>query len=168
MSIKVSEVERLLLVNQFRLLALSSDKDERESLERSAEIFERGYVANYGDALGQIRDWKELSEEQSQHVLDVLNMFTAIRNAKEDGIAFPDDPRMALSYAGFEDASHSLYAKFLIEKMGRYEWLKDPNWNLPTTWKYLPMLAIWRALPNSMKLGTADLAAMATAVEKIK
>jgi uncharacterized protein YfbU (UPF0304 family) len=158
-----------MLANQLRLLAIGTkDKDEKESLETRAEIFERGYVEDYDHAFGLVSDWGEFSEEQSQYVLDVLNMFTAIQRAKEDGVAFPEDPRMALSYAGFEDAGHSLYAKFLAEKMDKYAYLVDPKFNLPTSWKYRPMLSVWKSLANNMQLRDNDLVALAAAVEAIK
>src|ERR1700719_4565191 len=103
MSMELTEVERLILANQYRILALLSPPDEKKSHETSAEIFERGYTQNYKDGFGQVRDWKTLPEEKCKKVIDVLEMFTAIKNAKEDGVDFSGLDLTSLSFSGFEE-----------------------------------------------------------------
>lgn len=117
---KLTEVERLILWNQCRILAALYPKEASDHAE-FAEILQRGYEQHYGDHARHIEE--ELPEEQSREVSDILSMFESIKDSFE---ALEDqsgiEPRN-IQFRGFDEGeeSHLLgYTSFVLNKEGRF------------------------------------------------
>src|SRR5258708_31181719 len=81
---KLTHVERVLLINQFSIRKVLEKTDGYDQI---IEILTQGYEMFYGDAFFNISG--ELSEADCRFVLDVLSMYEAIeffkRSAPNDG-----------------------------------------------------------------------------------
>jgi uncharacterized protein len=98
---KLTKVERLLLVNQFLILeSLYPDDAKHYSMQRQA--LEEGYTRQYDQLFKGIHD-DELSEEQCKQVVDILDMYRAITTTAKD---LPTDSRLRddynLKFRGFD------------------------------------------------------------------
>ncbi|WP_344341984.1 YfbU family protein, partial [Streptomyces rhizosphaericus] len=77
---EISKAERLILANQFRILAESNPQDKH--LIR-AEILERGYEALYNDEIFNLLS-EEMDQEEGDFVIDVLSMYRGIDDSYEN------------------------------------------------------------------------------------
>ena len=76
---QLNNFERLLLMNQYRILSLL-DQSNAEHYNKLRDALEHGYVASYRDDLfAGIRDG--LSVEQCAFVLEVMNMYDALQRS---------------------------------------------------------------------------------------
>lgn len=97
---KLTETERLMLINQNKILALL-DPDEKEHHERLVEILESGYEGLYDELTMGLRE--PMSQADSDLVIDVLNMHVAIRDvAQAEGVDIMDGDNWALQMRGFD------------------------------------------------------------------
>ncbi|MGC2299507.1 MAG: YfbU family protein, partial [Acidobacteriaceae bacterium] len=97
MAITLSRTERLILANQFQILA-TLKPDEADNYSSLIEIAERGFSERYGDLFSGIHA-EELSPEECAHVGRVLEMFWNLQDSvdqleapeelKADDVIFP-------------------------------------------------------------------------------
>lgn len=80
---KLSQVERLMLSNQFKILERLYP-EEKEFFEEDRKAIEEGYVIHYKEILDRFVSPDELSEEASREVLDILSMYRSITFSYED------------------------------------------------------------------------------------
>lgn len=73
---KLSKVERLMLVNQYLILE-GLYPDEKEFYANNRKAIEEGFELHYSDLFAGISD-KTLTEKECREVLDILDMFRAI------------------------------------------------------------------------------------------
>jgi uncharacterized protein YfbU (UPF0304 family) len=144
---KLTELERLMLMNQYRILA-SLDESNSYQHTQYADILQRGHVGLYGDMFDSLSEGS--SEEDLNEVDDILTMFNFIDNALE---ALAPEQRQQLdlkklSFSGF-DGNHDKHysiARFLIEKMDRFQEYAGQQLNSHTSSslpKYRKMLSVF-------------------------
>lgn len=143
----LTPTERLILRNQFEILALL-DPDGRREYEEQIAVVERGYEYQYRDLFQVLSD--PMPVESSQEVWDILVMYETLqrRAAALKSKKIPEDD---LPFPGFdgndeEEVTYMAYTRFIVEKMQRFVNLKREDFNshremLPT---YRRMLATWR------------------------
>ncbi|MFP5111611.1 YfbU family protein [Bacillaceae bacterium C204] len=145
----LSKVERLILINQFTILEKLNP--EEHSYELNKEILVNGYKHNYGEIFECLHD--EVSEEVSQEVWDILQMYRSLnfsyRNLEDKG----DIDETSLKFRGFDgnnETNHMVYARFVLHDLDRYKELwndeKYPDYNThsPRIGKYRRMLSVWQ------------------------
>ena len=142
MNIKPTAVERLILANQYRILA---KLEHEEAFERKAEALMEGHAFFYGN-VPELYD--ELSETDTRYVLDVLQLFaslsTSYRQLSDKSGIKPSD----VEFYGFDGNNEVDFLGFAqaLKKNGRYtETLSGKlNSHMPTTEMYERMLGGWR------------------------
>jgi uncharacterized protein YfbU (UPF0304 family) len=145
----LSNLERLQLVNQYRIL----EKIDPENADHWAEcikILREGYTMFYGTVFDPV--WDELSYEDCRYVMNVLDMHDVLRRSfdkldDKSGIAEHD-----VEFWGFSgnEESHLLCFAGYLKETGKWETLlkdkKELDSHLPTTWRYRPMLEKWESI----------------------
>ena len=122
----LSITERQILANQFKILS-KLEKDDSQLYSLKIEILEQGYRKHY-DKVYDVSP-TEACEEICKETVEILSMFRYIFNA----IPFLSDEEIEsldffkLRFKGFDAQSnaHYSYAKFLIEKLGKWQEHRD-------------------------------------------
>lgn len=136
-NMKFTPVERMILINQFRILERLYPDD---GYEVKRKILENGYTLNYKWLM--LMDEEEMPEEDCRFVFDVLDMFRAIHNS-DGNIPFK-------GFDGNYEPDFYGYASFLIMDEKKYQELvnysdyPDVNSHTPMADKYRRMLTIWK------------------------
>jgi uncharacterized protein YfbU (UPF0304 family) len=154
---KLSRTERWILANQYRILELL-DPGEAEGHARAREALENGYEVAY-DWLCEDVDRRGLSEEECTEVIDILDMFEAIRRVEDkSGI---DEWRTKFGgFDGNNEAAQMGFARYFCENGHRFAELdKGDNFNshCPTLQRYRPMLREWKSSKDKYNLTRNDL-----------
>jgi uncharacterized protein YfbU (UPF0304 family) len=160
---RLTPVERLLLSNQFQILA-ALHPEEAERYEELSEILDRGYEALYDRAF-EAQFEEPLTAADGQEVIDVLAMYEALQRAYD---ALPDKgglPPEAVAFPGFDPRSEHQagFAKFYCEADGgRFQTVRrlppDFTSRRPMRARYHAMLHRWQECPDKVHLTAADLA----------
>jgi uncharacterized protein len=144
---KLQKKERLLLINQYKILA-ALDKSEESHYLELIEILERGYSIFYS----VIDEWvaEDMPEEEGRFVLEVLDLYRAIEDVKRSS---KDSQLIGHTYSvfpGFDGNNESEYlgfCRFLIDKQGKFQEQKQylqkndgMNSHMPMVEKYQRML----------------------------
>ena len=139
----LSKTERLILANQYRILALL-EPDQAESHDTIREALENGYVAAYERVFDWIDD--DLTEEDCRLVVDSLTVYEALhRSAQKMADKTGIDERL-LSYPGFDgnnEAQHLGYLRHVVRKEGRFDYLKFDSKDLNS---HMPMIPIYERM----------------------
>jgi uncharacterized protein YfbU (UPF0304 family) len=150
MTIELNAKERLILRNQYELLyRLSEKKDERNWYQTAIEIVEWGYEANYEDLFPSADD--RLTPEECMFVINVLRMYEKITEAVEKlGVKPPEDINYWAKFRGFHESKYIRYARFLIEKEGKFSSFDHHNLDSHhgTVGKYQNMVCIFESLQS--------------------
>lgn len=163
---KLTETERLTLINQNKILALL-DPDEKEHHERLVQILERGYEFLYSEMTDPLSE--PLSRDDSEFVYDVLDMHLAIRAVAEaEGIDLTDGDNSRLQMGGFDgNNEHGLlsFANFVaLEDGSAYqEFLvgrQFPNSHSRSRDLHQRMLSEYQALGGASGLQAAGVAGL--------
>lgn len=128
---KLSEIERLTLINQYTILAkLSAEDHEKEDYELKIEILENGFERRYRDLIDFL--FEPMPEEDSIYVNDVLDFYEDVHFAFNK---LPDDEKdenleYKVKFKGFDlnDAEQSKlysYADFMINKYDGWHYLRE-------------------------------------------
>lgn len=146
---KLTKVERLILSNQYMILAKLYPDDEEQYIN-DREIVTSGYVYNYDSLFDVIEE--EFSHDQCRYVLDILEMhrtllfsFNELKESDRDGLDLSD-----VKFRGFDgnnDGKCLAYTEFFIDRLQRYGELQNPggyNSHSNTSYRYRPMLNKWR------------------------
>lgn len=160
---EISQRDRLMLINQYKILA-NLDKDDADHYKELISILENGYTIFYS----QLDVWvsNEMPEEEGRFVLDVLDLYRAIEDIKR---ATKDDRLLRHSYSffhGFDgnnETAHMGFCRFLIERQGKFQeqkqyLLKNDNLNshMPMIDKYSRMLEEARNLPDKWRMSVDE------------
>lgn len=165
---KLTNTERLMLVNQFKILAKLNEEDEESAYySKKAEILERGYEWYYDELLSS----EPLPREVSNETMDILDMFRQL-DAYVDQLSPEQKANLdleKLKFDGFDATNdkHYGFAKFIIEKDDRYNERKEMylNSHTPTSiQKYRRMLPIYKERKTSRHLTFDDLIAIQNVV----
>ncbi|MFZ6770866.1 YfbU family protein [Undibacterium sp. Di26W] len=158
---KLSKNERLILINQYKILA-SLNKDEEDHYLELIEVLERGYAIFYS----LIDEWvsDDMPIEDCKFVLDILDLYRTIEDLKR---STKDEQLSQHTYSffrGFDgnnETDHMSFCRFLIENQGKFQeqtpyLLKNDNLNshVPMSDKYLRMLEAAKEIPNIWNMTT--------------
>jgi uncharacterized protein YfbU (UPF0304 family) len=152
-STSLTKIERLQLINQYRLLQAAHSDDEYvcNHYKRLEAIFECGYVELYGEAIGELRD--ELPIEISDEVFDILNLHRAMLWSLGQKPAPEDVERV--KFLGFDannEGRHLGFAKFFTSDGDKYRELYIFNSHHPTLERYRKMVAEWQRMKKNPHL----------------
>jgi uncharacterized protein YfbU (UPF0304 family) len=155
---KLSKKDRLMLINQYRILE-ELDNNNSRHYANYIEILEHGYEIFYSDMIEWVFD--EMPEAEGLLVLDVLSIYREIENYKREN---PDDDEIINHTWGYfegfdgnnEPAYHN-FTLFLIDKYDRfteqneYRNLTDSfNSHSPRLDKYRGMIDKWNELNKDL------------------
>ncbi len=162
---KLTRIERWILTNQMEILA-HVDPENADHYEKAREVLTSGYTLAYGWYCPPLEE--ELSEEACQEVMDILDMFRAIKRATAAGLP-AEVEEWELEFHGFDgnnEAEQVGFARFLIED-GRWQEHADAGDGLnshgPTLDRYRGMLRRWRLGGRGFDLAEGDLVEIAKA-----
>lgn len=143
----LTRLERMALANQHRLLELL-DVEHADYWRQRCEVFERGYEAHYDDDLRI--DPTELTATQSDEVLEILSLFTALAWSHADLGDTAGIDAARIRFPGFsrntETAEHG-YVEFTFHRgPGRaFEPLQEQGDGRSVT-SLCPMLPVYRLM----------------------
>ncbi|GGO22121.1 YfbU family protein [Deinococcus humi] len=158
---KLTTTERLILVNQFKILGFL-DEDEQEHYRRMVHILTNGYEALYDELDMSLSEG--MRAEDSEFVYDVLDMHLAIRGVAEtEGVDINADGNWALTMRGFDGNNESELLSFALfaarEDGSAYsEFLvsdRFPNSHSPSRELHQRMLEEFRAIGGASGLQAA-------------
>jgi uncharacterized protein len=163
--VELNKFERLLLMNQYRILSLL-DQSKADHYNKLREELENGYVASYQDDLfAGIRDG--LSVQQSAFVLEVMSMYDALQrsyDALDDKQGIEEE---RTKFPGFDsdfELAHLGYARFVVERERRFSDLKpfsaDFISHTPMLDQYRRMTDVWKLAGNRYELTRDDITAI--------
>ncbi len=151
---KLSQMERLILVNQYLILENLYPEDARDyALIRRA--IECGYESRYCEAFKHLcPDNEVLSEAEGERVHKILDMFRALKCSynKLDDKAGIEPKKVALwGFDGNNESVYMGYARYLIEDCQAWGELREDavfNRHLPSLSRYNRMLEVWNSYGN--------------------
>ncbi|QTH71664.1 YfbU family protein [Pseudoalteromonas xiamenensis] len=150
-NIKITDIERLNLINQFLILE-KLYPEEADYYEKNRIALEQGYKAHYRTIFEHL--WEEMPEEKTREVLDILEMHRAITWSLTD-LSKDNKKKSNYVFRGFdgnEESEQLSYCHYFIVNLERYQELVEnkeyPDFNshcemLP---KYRRMLKVWKEL----------------------
>ena len=128
---KLTRVERLILCNQFRILA-KLVPDEADTYDGWYEALADGYEMHYEDCCQNIYE-ETMSVEDSREVIDTLTMFRVLKYAVRDMKVKPEVDDWRLKFAGYDgnyETQHMAYAEYFCKHDGgRFEDLEITDFN---------------------------------------
>jgi uncharacterized protein YfbU (UPF0304 family) len=155
----MTNLERLILANQFQILAVIRKDDEYLKL---AKVAERGFTGQYDLLFAGLS--REVAPNICDEVADILDMYRALTHGYE---ALPDKgiiPQERTTFYGFDannEGEHLAYARFLIEDLGYWKESSGAgdglNSHCPTLDRYRRMVVRWKESANIRELSAADL-----------
>lgn len=159
MANKLTRTERLLLYNQFKILGQSFP--DSDFYQECCEILEHGWILEYGKLYTNIFD-KELSEERTNYLLDVLTMHEILDRCYGELKDKSGIDEKLLRFRGF-DSNHEAdliaYAEHLRQRTGWKSFLKDMPLEIHrnTDGRYRQMLDRWRKTEDKVHLTKEDI-----------
>lgn len=169
---KPTRVERLILMNQYAILA-KLDPSNAAEYEKAEEVFRRGYESMYDSyPLGAhvYEDADTFSVAEATEVYEILDMFRATERAYEELEDKSGIPADAIKYGGFDGNSEGKQYGFVLflKKDNRYNFLKGgtdgDNSHMPMLDLYRRMKAEWEKSADRNDLTREDLLRIAGAV----
>lgn len=150
----LSEKERLILYNQYRILE-KLYPDEEKDCQLAQKILLEGYELEYDELITMMGD---VSREVCKETIDILQMFRSLffsYEKLEDKSGIDEYDVKFQGFDGNEEGEYYSYAEFFILDKKRYEEFNKCEINshcnkLP---QYREMLSVWR----QFKRFTSDL-----------
>ena len=118
---KLQKKDRLLLINQYKILA-ALDKGEESHYLELIEILERGYSIFY--SMIDERVSEDMPEETGRFVLEVLDLYRAIEDVKrssKDSQLIGHTYSVFRGFDGNQESDYLGFCRFLIEKQGKFQ-----------------------------------------------
>lgn len=117
---KLTRVERWILVNQFRVLE-ALYPDEAKSLAEDREALQSGYELHYSGMAEFVYDDKDtLSADRCREVLDILSMHRALKYSYRDLTDKSGIEEWCVKFAGFDGNNEATL-------LGYTRWFCDSN-----------------------------------------
>jgi uncharacterized protein len=142
LTMKLTTVERLTLLNQYRILE-KVDPPNASVYRQACEILESGYTLEYGIELLTGIDPDEMSEDECREVRDILDLYRALKKALQNlpaGTLTAKDAEFP-GFDGNEESKQYAYTKFVIEDQHKWGESKALNSHWPHLQKYRVYLA---------------------------
>ncbi|WP_455296522.1 YfbU family protein [Brucella pituitosa] len=152
--LKLTPIERLSLLNQFRIL---NRIEPNEGWAETVSILEGGFSNEYSTLLDYLGT--ELPADEGDFVLAVLVMYEAMQHAVP---VVEDGERDLYVFPGFDgnnEGAYLAYYKHIIDIQRRWDYLRrgrDLNSHFPTLERYRRMLARFREMNVAIHELTPD------------
>lgn len=162
MIIVLSRLERLMLSNQYEILA-KLDPVNADSHQRLIEALRDGYELAYQDAFNHVYE-EGLNAEECRFVINTLAMYDAVQRsyaalADKQGI---DEWRVKFpGFDGNNETSYMSYVRHIVEMEHRFVNVRgdrDLNSHMPMRDEYRRMLQIWERFDKSYEMTKEQLA----------
>lgn len=160
---ELSKKDRLILANQMKILAKLYPSEFNE-YKNQRKAIENGYSLNYSGLFDNIYD--EMTKEDCQEVIDILNMYRAITFSYNKIDNKSDINDYYLKFQGFDgnnETNQYSYTCYYILDLNRFKELKydleypDLNSHSQMLDKYRKMLKIWKKCNNKNQLNKEDI-----------
>jgi len=160
---ELTKKDRILLINQYRILA-GLYKDDETHYEELIGILENGYEIFYS----KIDEWisEDMPLVEGRLVLDILDVYRAIEDIKRSTKNQDLTEHHYSIFRGFDGNNESKYmgfCRFLIEKQGKFReqeqyLLRNDNFNshMPMIAKYQRMVSVANEIPNMWNMTVED------------
>lgn len=155
-------LERQILINQCKILYLSSDEKEREVLERRIEILEKGYTGLYPKVFNTL--YEEVPISVYNEISDIMRMYSRINESIR---LLPDADKellnlASLEFEGFDQDSgmHYYMMSYLVDRMdehGDYKGRQLKAHNSSCMIKYGKMLSVFSEYEAQKKVEYSSL-----------
>jgi uncharacterized protein YfbU (UPF0304 family) len=142
----LSKKDRLLLINQYRILA-SLEKDDASHYNELIKILENGYSIFYS----MVDEWisEDMPEEEGRFVLNVLDLYRAIEDVKRKSKSEELDDHHYSFFMGFDgnnETEYMAFSRFLVQEQGKFReqeryFRKNDNMN-----SHMPMIPKYRRM----------------------
>ncbi|MDE4038529.1 YfbU family protein [Acinetobacter pittii] len=143
---KLDKKDRLLLINQYKILAKLEESDSSYYKEL-IQVLENGYEIFYS-LLDQWID-SEMPEDESRFVLNILDLYRAIEDLKRKSKDQRLLDHLYGTFMGFDGNNESEYlgfARFLIEIQGKYQEQKTYFYQNDHLNSHCPMINKYRKM----------------------
>ena len=142
----LTDIERLLLANQYEILALLKQDDD---YSRMAENLRDGHKWLYDQNATQISE--NLSDEETNHVLAILDLYSNLYGSYEDLTDKTGITKDLVNFPGFDGNNEAelLHFSRALTKSRRYTetiGAEAKNSHMPTTAKYQRMIEEWESM----------------------
>lgn len=153
---QLSDIERLILANQFRILEGLASNDELKKNYRDKQIIvERGYIMEYEQLICTLQD-NNMSETDYKEVREILTMFNDIQWSYDNLTDKTGVDANQITFKGFDmhtEAEQCEYAKFFLKgSQVSPDFLRkmssDMNSHQPMLHEYKKMLGGWKGIPD--------------------
>jgi uncharacterized protein len=120
---KLSNTERLILINQFEIRkSLAKKKEEIAYFDERIRVLTEGHEILYRDLFAELNE--EVPEDKGRFVLDVLDMYRAIETYKRENVSDANVSKIPGShfrgYDGNEETAYYTLTRFLIKTQHKY------------------------------------------------
>jgi uncharacterized protein YfbU (UPF0304 family) len=160
---KLTRAERWILSNQCRILEVLYP-EEAEDFQKAREVIEAGYELNYDWITQHISpDNRMLSDEECREIIDILAMFSALKDSYQNLVDPSGIEEHAVMFSGFDGHSEITqrdYVLFLVDREHKFLSLDrgyDFTSDRPRLHAYRRMLAAWRKFDESYDLAKDDM-----------
>ncbi|HEY0013055.1 MAG TPA: YfbU family protein [Allosphingosinicella sp.] len=142
--------KRMVLVNQYRILALVH-KDDVATWTRAAEIAQQGWPVEDLPGVELLQSYMKdaLTRDDQRFVLQCFHLFELIQDGIERGFR-PKREHALVDFPGFDGNNETnllSYARHVVNAEQRFtsvkRWMPDLNSHMPTLELYQTMLAEW-------------------------
>ncbi len=169
MKLELSDAQRLILFNQYRILEFV-DPDHAETYATVQKALMFGYEEHYADAVLWLADRDVLTREESREAMNIMGMFVALKRSYEDLKDKSGIDTTLMTFTGF-DGNHEAklmgYARFLVHDKQMFEELKpggdDFNSHGPFLGMYQAMLAKWESLGEPYQMSKEQIVSVTKA-----
>ena len=160
---ELSKAEKLILINQYRILS-ALNPDGAGNYNNRIKALEKGYKIHFDEMMNRIED--ELTEEECQEIIDILEMYTSLRDSFKNLKDKKGLDKKELIFEGFDlekEEKQLHYLEYLLYNLNRYKEFqlrsKYPNHDSeqPMLEKYRAMLKVWNILPDKKVLSKDEM-----------
>jgi uncharacterized protein YfbU (UPF0304 family) len=148
--LKLTAVERLMLANQYEILAQLKKDDSYEDMAKNLRDGHKWIYDQYGQHLSE-----DLPDHKAQHVLAILGIFSDMSDSYDELTDKSGIDEHRVRFHGFDGNNESelLHFAAALSKNGNYSktvGTHAKNSHMPTTDAYRRMIAEWERLgkPN--------------------
>ncbi len=154
--------ERLVLTNQFKILALL-DPSQATDYEQRIEILQHGFEGEYSTLFDAIHQ-DTLSVAECDFVHKVFEMYHQLQEAQAKHAVLSDTSR--LRFEGFDgnyEIEYLTFCRYLVETAGMYGHVDtNPTFNSHAAKRdqYRRMLTVWMSATDRFSLTAAEVQAI--------
>lgn len=155
--------KRLVLTNQYRILALVDDERNADYWERAADVAEDGWPVESLPGFDRLAEAAEdpLTRDDQEFVLDIFQIYQLLQDAADKGMAAADG--RGVDFPGFDGNYETKlmgYARHLVDHEQRFVSVRTmgPGFNShwPTVETYTGMIAAWDRQGRPLRLSRSQ------------